>query len=74
MLLGDLSKAGRSPQLPINLQIGAEQLQLENVLRVLPGQRYVGLALWQGRRVLAKLLVGEKAQRHFHTSPTIVVG
>nr|WP_288465916.1 lipopolysaccharide kinase InaA family protein [uncultured Pseudomonas sp.] len=65
MLLGDLSKAGRSPQLPISVQIGGESLQLENVLRVLPGQRYVGLALWQGRRVLAKLLVGEKAQRHF---------
>ena len=34
-------------------------------LRVLPGQRYVGRALWQGRSVLAKLFVGSKAQRHF---------
>ena len=34
-------------------------------LRVLPGQRYVGRALWRGRSVLAKLFVGGKAQRHF---------
>lgn len=34
-------------------------------LRVPPGQRYVGRAQWQGREVLAKLLVGDKAERHF---------
>src|SRR5690606_41513945 len=28
-------------------------------------RRYVGMALWQGRRVLAKLLVGRGAERHF---------
>ena len=34
-------------------------------VRVLPGQRYVGVAVWRGRKVLAKLLVGNKAPRAF---------
>jgi hypothetical protein len=29
------------------------------------GQRYVGAGVWRGRPVLAKLLVGSKAARHF---------
>ncbi len=57
---------GRSPQLPLALELVApDTLQIEQWLRVLPGQRYVGVALWQGRKVLAKLLVGGKAERHF---------
>jgi hypothetical protein len=40
-------------------------LQLLSLLRVLPGQRYVGAGVWRGRPVLAKLLVGSKAARHF---------
>ena len=36
-----------------------------SLLRVLPGQRYVGAGVWRGRPVLAKLLVGSKAARHF---------
>nr|WP_256834362.1 lipopolysaccharide kinase InaA family protein [Pseudomonas oleovorans] len=65
MSLGELAEVGRSPELPLTLQIDGEPLLLERVLRVLPGQRYVAQARWQGRSVLAKLLVGSKAQRHF---------
>ena len=38
---------------------------LSLIRRVLPGQRYVGAGIWRGRPVLAKLLVGSKAARHF---------
>lgn len=65
MRLSELSQAGRAPALPVTLDIAGEALELECLLRVLPGQRYVGVARWQGRPVLAKLLVGGKAQRHF---------
>jgi tRNA A-37 threonylcarbamoyl transferase component Bud32 len=44
---------------------GSADLQLLSLLRVLPGQRYVGAGIWRGRPVLAKLLVGGKAARHF---------
>jgi len=65
MNLSELCSAGRIPPLPLEIELGAERLRLLSLLRVLPGQRYVGLAEWQGRRVLAKLLVGNKAERHF---------
>ena len=65
MSLRELSQAGRAPALPLTLQIAGKTLVLERLLRVLPGQRYVAAARWQERPVLAKLLVGSKAQRHF---------
>ena len=65
MQLADLQLAGRAPELPLQLVLNGEPLVLERLLRVLPGQRYVGLARWRGRAVLAKLLVGGKAERHF---------
>ncbi len=69
MRLGDLSGAGRAPALPLVLDLadgaGPASLRLERWLRVLPGQRYVGVGDWRGRRVLAKLLVGARAARHF---------
>ncbi|UYP29996.1 serine/threonine protein kinase [Pseudomonas sp. Z8(2022)] len=65
MRLNELGQTGRSPELPLTLDVDGESLALERLLRVLPGQRYVGVARWQGRRVLAKLLVGGKSQRHF---------
>lgn len=69
MYLSELKNAGRSPSLPLSLELadaaGAAQLQLLSLLRVLPGQRYVGAGVWRGRPVLAKLLVGSKAPRHF---------
>ena len=69
MHLSELKSAGRSPSLPLSLELadaaGPAQLQLLSLLRVLPGQRYVGAGVWRGRPVLAKLLVGSKAARHF---------
>ena len=56
---------GRAPELPHQLILpNGEALALQQWLRVLPGQRYVARAQWQGRDVLAKLYVGSKAQRH----------
>ena len=65
MRLDQLQLTGRTPALPVQLELGGEPLLLERLLRVLPGQRYVGLARWRGRLVLAKLMVGGKAERHF---------
>ncbi|MEO4045479.1 lipopolysaccharide kinase InaA family protein [Pseudomonas sp. CAU 1711] len=65
MRLAELAQAGRTPDLPLTLELAGEPLVVERLLRVLPGQRYVGLARWHGRAVLAKLLVGAKAERHF---------
>lgn len=65
MNLTRLAQAGRSPALPLTLMLPAGELRLQQWLRVLPGQRYVAKAEWQGREVLAKLLVGSKAERHF---------
>ena len=69
MRLSELKNAGRQPVLPLNLELadaaGPAQMQLFSLLRVLPGQRYVGAGVWRGRAVLAKLLVGSKAPRHF---------
>ncbi|MFT7750116.1 UNVERIFIED_CONTAM: hypothetical protein ODX56_00165, partial [Salmonella enterica subsp. enterica serovar Enteritidis] len=65
----ELRNAGRRPSLPLSLELadaaGPAKLQLLSLLRVLPGQRYVGAGVWRGRPVLAKLLVGSKAARHF---------
>lgn len=69
MRLSELKHAGRTPVLPMSITLadaaGPAQLQLLSLLRVLPGQRYVGAGIWRGRPVLAKLLVGQKAPRHF---------
>lgn len=69
MRLSELKNSGRNPLLPLTLELadaaGPAQLQLLTLLRVLPGQRYVGAGVWRGRPVLAKLLVGAKAARHF---------
>ncbi|MCQ4240399.1 lipopolysaccharide kinase InaA family protein [Stutzerimonas stutzeri] len=66
MNLSALASAGRMPALPIRLELpDFGVLDITCWLRVLPGQRYVGRALWGGRTVLAKLLVGPKAGRHY---------
>ncbi|WP_130899573.1 lipopolysaccharide kinase InaA family protein [Pseudomonas sp. Sample_11] len=69
MQLSELARSGRAPSLPLTVTLadaaGAADLQLLSLLRVLPGQRYVGAGVWRGRPVLAKLLVGSKAARHF---------
>lgn len=69
MRLSELKAAGRTPALPLSVTLadaaGSAQLQLLSLLRVLPGQRYVGAGVWRGKPVLAKLLVGSSAPRHF---------
>ncbi|MDR6713302.1 tRNA A-37 threonylcarbamoyl transferase component Bud32 [Pseudomonas hunanensis] len=69
MRLSELKQAGRSPSLPLSVNLadaaGSAELQLLSLLRVLPGQRYVGAGVWRGTPVLAKLLVGNNAARHF---------
>lgn len=69
MRLSELQKSGRAPGLPLSIELadaaGLAQLQLLSLLRVLPGQRYVGAGVWRGRTVLAKLMVGAKAARNF---------
>ena len=69
MRLSELKGSGRNPSLPLSVSLadaaGTADLQLLSLLRVLPGQRYVGAGIWRGRPVLAKLLVGNKAARHF---------
>ncbi|PWB30489.1 serine/threonine protein kinase [Pseudomonas sp. SDI] len=69
MRLSELKSAGRSPQLPLSITLadaaGSAELQLLSLLRVLPGQRYVGAGVWRGKPVLAKLLVGSSAAKHF---------
>ncbi|MBA1201661.1 serine/threonine protein kinase [Pseudomonas capeferrum] len=69
MRLSELKDAGRRPSVPLTVTLadaaGSADLQLLSLLRVLPGQRYVGAGVWRGRPVLAKLLVGASAARHF---------
>lgn len=66
MNLHALVSAGRQPSLPwVVTNVEHDTLRIVRWLRVLPGQRYVGQAEWRGRSVLAKLLVGPKAERHF---------
>ncbi|MBK5004454.1 serine/threonine protein kinase [Pseudomonas sp. S60] len=69
MHLSELKAAGRHPSLPLSLTLadaaGGADLQLLSLLRVLPGQRYVGAGIWRGIPVLAKLLVGSNAARQF---------
>ena len=56
MRLSELKSAGRTPSLPLTVDLadaaGPGQLQLLSLLRVLPGERYVGAAVWRGRPVL----------------------
>ncbi len=66
MRLSELATCGRQPSLPLTVDVGeAGDLVVEQWLRVLPGQRYVGRARWQGRTVLAKLMVGGNGHRHY---------
>lgn len=65
MELIDLCHAGRSPVLPLDVRLPDGDLRICAWLRVLPARRYVGRAVWQGRQVLAKLLVGRKAERQY---------
>ena len=69
MKLNELS--GRTPALPLTLELDNDQLLVvEQWLRVLPEQRYVGKAQWQGRSVLVKVLLGSKASRQYQRELT----
>ena len=64
MKLNELS--GRRPALPLSLVLeNGQTLTVGQWLRVLPEQRYVGKAQWQGRSVLVKILLGSKAARQY---------
>ncbi|KXU38432.1 hypothetical protein AXE65_01595 [Ventosimonas gracilis] len=68
MQLAELPGSGREPPLPLLIELAdGEVLRVEQWLRVLPAQRYVGKALWQGKTVLAKLFVGRKFTHHYQT-------
>jgi hypothetical protein len=60
--------AGRSPSLPLSIawpMPPAGRFAVAEPAAGVAGQRYVGAGIWRGRPVLAKLLVGSKAARHF---------
>lgn len=61
-----LRAAGRQPPLPFRVDLGGGRwLTMDRLLRVLPGKRLVGDAHCDGRRVLAKLFVGRRGERHW---------
>ncbi|MDR1996647.1 lipopolysaccharide kinase InaA family protein [Azonexus sp.] len=65
MSLESLRQAGREPSLPFALILpDGGRLEFTRLLRLLPGKRLAGLALWNGQPVFAKLFVGAAAQRH----------
>jgi tRNA A-37 threonylcarbamoyl transferase component Bud32 len=61
-----LRAAGRQPLLPFRVALadGGELVMLR-LLRVLPGKRLVGEAELNGSRVLAKLFIGQRGERHW---------
>lgn len=62
---GDLRQMGRAPTLPFSLTLAdGSTLQVDTLLRLLPGKRLVGQARWQGQTVLAKLFLAAEAARH----------
>jgi len=72
--LSALAACGRTPPAPCDITLAQERLHVEAWLRVLPGQRYVARTRWPGRgsdrAVLAKLLVGRKAERRYQAELT----
>jgi tRNA A-37 threonylcarbamoyl transferase component Bud32 len=65
VVLQELIDAGRQPVLPFDLALpDGSGLNFIRLLRLLPGRRLAGVAVWNGRRVFAKLFVGKEALRH----------
>jgi tRNA A-37 threonylcarbamoyl transferase component Bud32 len=61
-----LRAAGRQPPLPFCVALAdGRPLTMHRLLRVLPGKRLVGEAELDGRRVLAKLFVGRRCEKHW---------
>ena len=52
-VIADLRAAGRTPQLPVRLEMQAgDVLVLERQLRLVPGKRLVAAGCWNGRPAL----------------------
>ena len=65
LTIADLRAAGRVPALPFRLVLAdGEVLEMQTLLRLLPGKRLVGVARWRGMQVLAKLFLAPAAHRH----------
>ena len=61
-----LRAAGRHPAVPFRLQLAdGQELSMLRLLRVLPGKRIVGEALFAGEHVLAKVFVAAGSERHW---------
>jgi tRNA A-37 threonylcarbamoyl transferase component Bud32 len=61
-----LQAVGRHPALPFCVTLAdGRRLTLLRLLRLLPGKRLVGEADLAGRRVLAKLFVGQRGEKHW---------
>jgi hypothetical protein len=61
-----LRAAGRNPGLPFRIALAdGRQISMRRLLRVLPGKRLVGEAEIDGCRVLAKLFVGRRSEKHW---------
>lgn len=61
-----LRAAGRHPVVPFRLQLAdGQELSMLRLLRVLPGKRIVGEALFAGEHVLAKVFVAAGSERHW---------
>lgn len=61
----ELRAAGRHPELPFRLDLGAQgSLEFHRLLRLLPSRRLSGAAIWNGRPVFAKLFVDRAARRY----------
>lgn len=65
VVLQNLRDAGRRPALPFEIALpDGSWLTFAQLLRLLPGRRLAGVALWNGQPVFAKLFVGADAVRH----------
>lgn len=61
-----LRAARRKPPVPFSIALdGGGEVTLSRLLRVLPGRRVVGEALYQGQTVLAKLFVARGSRRYW---------
>jgi tRNA A-37 threonylcarbamoyl transferase component Bud32 len=60
-----LRDAGRQPELPFEIALpDGSWLTFVHLLRLLPGRRLAGVAVWNGQKLFAKLFVGKDAVRH----------
>lgn len=63
-----LRLAGRAPATPFSILLDDGSIvQIERLLRVLPGKRIVGEGRWKNHHVLAKLFIANASARHWAT-------